>query len=253
MRTIDKNIKGKIDEFIEGKEKNCLVTGTYFQEKHFEILRYLNRLDKKLRVLIRIPTMQNSETILKYKAVTGIPKKINKLSIYVDSLQSKSQEKTPREFNCIIVYPVESLKGLADPNIIDILNYRKTEKIFWVSNHDNVDLSYLKNMCDINDEVVINNVNEDIHNRVNANLKVIESENLEKIEVENLSYYYVERAISDKYKLGLVETSSIPPELVKGVVGSYILGASRKTVKCIIKVPINYSENNKYIYAKVIK
>ncbi|MGL5152126.1 MAG: hypothetical protein ACRC7N_16345, partial [Clostridium sp.] len=222
-------------------------------EKHFEIIRYLNRLDKKLRVLIRIPTMQNSETILKYKAKTGVSKKINKLSIYVDSLQSKSQEKTPREFNCIIVYPVESLKAFSDQNIIDVLNYRKAEKIFWVSNNDSVDLSYLKIMCDMNHEIVINNVNEDIHNRINSNLKVIESDNLEKIEVENLSYHYVESAISDKYKLGLVETSSIPAELVKGVVGSYTLGASRKTVKYIIKVPTNYSENNKYIYVKVIK
>lgn len=172
--------------------------------------------------------MQDSDIILGYKAKTGVPRKINKLSIYVDSFQSKSQEKTPREFNCIIIYPIGSLKGISDKNIIDILNYRKSEKVFWVSNHDNID----------------------VHNRIIENSKILKTDSFEKVEVERLSYYYVEKVISEKYNLGIVETSSLPRELVIGGVDEYILGGSKKTVTCIIKVPKEYGNDRKYIFTK---
>lgn len=240
----------QFDNFIKSKDESCLVIGTNYQKKHFHVIKYLNSLNKNLRILIRIPTMQDSDIILGYKAKTGVPRKINKLSIYVDSFQSKSQEKTPREFNCIIIYPIGSLKGISDKNIIDILNYRKSEKVFWVSNHDNIDFTYLKSMCDINKEIIIDNDNIDVHNRIIENSKILKTDSFEKVEVESLSYYYVEKVISEKYNLGIVETSSLPQELVIGVVDEYILGGSKKTVTCIIKVPKEYGNDRKYIFTK---
>lgn len=125
---MNKDEINQFDNFIKSKEGNCLVIGTNYQKKHFNVIKYLNSVDKRLRILIRIPTIQDSEMILGYKAKAGVARKINKLSIYVDSFQTKSQEKTPRQFNCIIIYKIESLKEISDKNIIDTLNYRKSEK-----------------------------------------------------------------------------------------------------------------------------
>lgn len=243
----------QFDNFIKSKEGNCLVIGTNYHNKHFNVIKYLNSLDKRLRILIRIPTMQDSEMVLGYKAKTGVARKINKLSIYVDSFQTKSQEKTPREFNCIIIYPIGSLKGISDKNIIDILNYRKSEKIFWISNHDNVDFTYLKLMCDIKYTIVLNNNDKIIHDRIMANIENLKLDSFEKIIVEDLSYYSVEKAISDKYNLGLIQTSSLPQELAVGSIDEYILSSGKKTISCIIKVPIKNEEESKTILVKSTK
>ncbi|EOU1700231.1 hypothetical protein LTX14_001382 [Clostridium perfringens] len=249
---MSRKVYTKFDDFIKSEEKNCLIVGTNCQKKHWEVLRYLNNLNKKLRILIRIPTMQNSEGILKYKAKTGVPKKVGNLSIYVDSLQVRSQENTPSDFNYIIVYPIEGLKGISDKNILDILNYRNSEKIFWVSNHDTVDFEYLKLMCDIKDTIIIDNEDKNIHDRIKAELIPKANEEFDKISVENLSYPCIENSISKRYKLGSVQSSSLPHELVGGSVDEYILIGNKKSISCIIKVPPKFEEN-KYILVKIIK
>ncbi|MGL5694656.1 MAG: hypothetical protein ACRCXA_11305, partial [Peptostreptococcaceae bacterium] len=134
----------QIEEFIKSDSKHCLVKGTDVNKKHLNILKYLNSLGKKLRILIRINSMQNSETFLGYNAQTNKLRKVNNLNIYVDSMQVSSQRNTPKEFSCIIVYPIDSLKGINDKNIDDILNNKVASKIFWISHHDSTDYSYLK-------------------------------------------------------------------------------------------------------------
>ena len=146
MRDKNKVIED-LNKFIKSESSNCIVLGTDVQKKHLNVLKYLNDLGMKLKVLIRINAMNECEYLLE-KFKTGVPKKVQNLTIYVDSMNVKSQNNTPRNFNCIVVYPIDSLKGISDPNISDILNYREVEKVFWVSNHDSYDYSYLKEICD---------------------------------------------------------------------------------------------------------
>lgn len=236
----------KLDDFIKSDSKHCLVIGTDLQKKHKNILVYLNKLGKKLRILVRINSMQECEYMLGSKFKTGTPKKIGNLIIYVDSMNVTSQSNTPREFSCIIVYPIGSLKGINDNNLTDILNFRKADKVFWVSNHDNIDYSYLKAICDIKDIIEINAEDDVIHERILTNNIIKENEDFDKLYVDNLSYYKVEEALNNKYNLGGVYTSSMGQELVIGHFGEYIFGGSRATKEFFIKV-LNEKENEKYV------
>lgn len=237
----------ELDSFIKSDSKHCLIVGTDVQNKHFNVLKYLNNLSKKLRILVRINSMTDCEYILKYKAKTGIPKRVDNLSIYVDSMQSKSQELTPREFNCILVYPIGSLKGIKDNNIDDILNYRDTEKVFWISNHDNVDYSYLKDICNIKHTIFMNNNDDDIHDRILNNSTI--SRNKEEFKVayvDNLSYHRVEEVIDSIFNMGGIYTSSMGHTLTLGEFGEYIFGGNKKSKTVFIKVREDM-ENDKYV------
>ncbi|MEG2058041.1 MAG: hypothetical protein RRZ84_09085 [Romboutsia sp.] len=186
----------QIEEFIKSDSKHCLVKGTDVNKKHLNILKYLNSLGKKLRILIRINSMQNSETFLGYNAQTNKLREVGNLNIYVDSMQVSSQMNTPKEFSCIIIYPIDSLKGINDKNIDDILNNKVASKIFWISHHDSIDYSYLKEICDIKDEVYIDSDDDIIHNNIKNNTKLKVEETFDKILVDGLSYFHIEDAIN---------------------------------------------------------
>ncbi|WP_346878988.1 hypothetical protein [Clostridium sp. UBA7791] len=237
----------ELDSFIKSDSKHCLILGTDIQNKHWNVLRYLNRLSKNLRILIRIDSMTECEYILKYKAKTGSPKKIKKLSIYVDSMQSKSQQSTPRKFNCILIYPIAGLKGIKDKNIDDILNHMYSQKVFWISNHDNTNYSYLKEICNIKHTILMNNDDEVIHNRILSNYKGLDNrEEFKKAYVDNLSYYRVEDAIDSIFNMGGISTSSMGQELILGSFGKYTFGGNKKSKTFFIKVKENM-ENGKYV------
>lgn len=235
-----KMLKEEFDKAISSKGKHILVTGTDFFEKHWKVLRYLNSLNKKLKILIRINSMQNCEHILKTKFRTGISQKIGNLTIYVDSLNVKSQENTPKEFNCIIVYPIGSLSGIEDTNIIDILKYRNSEKVFWVSCQDNNDYSYLKEVCDISNEIAIDDEN------IENNNVVVKKDNIfDKLLVKGLGSHYVEDAISKRYNLGNIYTSGMGNELTIGSFEKYsFFGKKSKTVAIKVK---EEKENDMYV------
>lgn len=234
-----------LDKFIKSENKNCLVVGTDIQNKLFNILNYLNRINKKIRILIRINSMQNSEVILKYKAKTGVVENVENLNIYVDSMQSTSQKNTLKEFNCILVYPIGSLKGMDDYNIEDILNNRDAEKIFWISNQDNSDYSYLKEICNIKHVIEMNNSDDIIHNRV-LNNKVEVNENYDRLYVDRLSYHAIEDALSKKYNMGGISSSSMSQELIIGTLGKYTFRGKGKSKDFSIKV-LEEKENDKYV------
>lgn len=236
----------KLNDFIHSGNKSCLVLGTNIQKKHKNIIGYLNSLDKHLKILIRINSMQESESILGFKAKTGSIIRVKKLSIQVDSMQSRSQDNTYRNFNCILVYPIGSLKGMEDDNIIDILNYRNAEKIFWISNYDSEDYLYLINLCNIKDIIEINTDDDVIHKRILENNQYIENKTFDKLLINGLSYYDVERGIDEKYSLGGISTSSMGQELVVGSFDKYIFGGSKKTKSFYIKV-LEEKENGKYV------
>ncbi|MBI6874643.1 hypothetical protein [Clostridium aciditolerans] len=238
-----------LNEFLKSSEKHCLVVGTNVQKKLFDVLRYLNSLEKHLKILIRISSMQDCEYILKFKAKTGAIKKISNLSIQVDSMQSKSQENTHKNFNCILVYPIGSLKGIEDKNIQDIINDRNSEKVFWISNHDNIDYSYLKDICDIKHVIEINNSDDIIHNRIlsnNGNEIIDKKNNFDKLFVNDLSYYSIEEAIDEKYNLGGIYTSSMGQELTVGIFNEYIFGGHKATKRFCIKV-LKEKEDEKFV------
>lgn len=250
MRDKNKVIED-LNKFIKSESSNCIVLGTDVQKKHLNVLKYLNDLGMKLKVLIRINAMNECEYLLgKFK--TGVPKKVQNLTIYVDSMNVKSQNNTPRNFNCIVVYPIDSLKGISDPNISDILNYREAEKVFWVSNHDSYDYSYLKEICDISDVIEMDNDDESIHNRIVNNTNKVERENFNKLYVDNLSYYKIEEALNSKYNLGGIYTSSMGTELLPGQFGEFTFGGHKATKVFSIKVK-EEKENGKYVLLVKIK
>lgn len=160
-------MKEQFEKTIQYESKSILVTGSNSFTKYLKVLQYLDSLGKRLKVLIRINSIQNSETILKDNIKMGTPRKVGNLTIYVDSMQSISQRNTPRDFNYIIVYPIDSLEGVGDDNIDDILNYRQAEKILWISCQDLDDYIYVKEICDIEAEIVIGDkiVNDDTSRR----------------------------------------------------------------------------------------
>jgi hypothetical protein len=237
----------ELDDFVKSESKHCLIVGTDVQRKHRNVLRYLNSLSKNLRILVRIDSMKNCEYILNYKAKTGLPRRVDKLSMYVDSMQSKSQESTPREFNCILIYPIAGLKGIKDSNVQDILNNRKAEKVFWISNHDNTDYSYLKDICNIKHTIFMNNDDEDIHNRILSNSMILDNRNGFKVAyVDNLSYHRVEEVVDSMFNMGGISTSSMGHELTVGGFGEYIFGGNKKSKTIFIKVKEDM-ENGKYV------
>lgn len=239
----NEKLKGLFDEFISSNKKHCLVIGSNYHQKHINTIRYLNSLGKRLKVLIRLSTMMQSEELLGFKAQTGKSYKIGNLSMFVDSMQLKSQSSTPREFNCVIVYPIDSLKGIEDDNIDNILNDIKSEKVFWVSCHQTKNIKHIKEICEVEHIIRLDNENdEDIE---------CEEENLyessfDYLEVESLGYYHVEEALKEKYKLGCIHSSSMGHQLIEGKFGKYTFWGESKTKTFNIKVKSDKSED-KYI------
>ncbi|MCT4593564.1 MAG: hypothetical protein N4A57_04740 [Anaeromicrobium sp.] len=236
----------KLNNFIGSKNKNCLVVGTNVQIKYKNIIAYLNSLNQPLKILIRINSMKNCEYILGFKAKSGKSIKHRNLTIHVDSMQATSQRNTHRNFNCVLVYPIDSLKGINDNNIKDILNYRNSEKIFWISNYDSKDYSYLKHICNVKDVIEINNSDDIIHNRILNNITSNKEESVDKLLVENLNYYIVEESIDKKYNLGGIHTSSMSHELIIGSFDEYIFGGGKSSKRFCIKV-LEEKENDKFV------
>lgn len=242
-----KKVKEQLDNFINSEHKSCLVIGTNWQKKHKNIISYLNNLNKKIKILIRISSMQECEYILGVRTKTGIPIHSKNLTIYVDSFQKKSQDNTHKNFNCILIYPADSLKGIDDDNIYDILNNRNSEKIFWISNHDGVDFTYLEQMCNIKDIIEINTEDEEINNRILENKEIYKKYDFDKLYVNSLDYYHLEEAINNQYNLGGIYTSEgIGQELIPGSLNKCTFGGHKASKKFIIKV-LEEKVNNKYI------
>ncbi len=245
MRNQDQVIKS-LNEFMNSYSKHCMVIGTDIQEKHMNILAYLALLDKSFKVLLRVDSMNNGKYLLGSNIKTGVATKMNKLTIYVDSMQVKSQNNTPDEFDCILVYPIAALKGFTDNNLVDIINDRKAQKVFWISNRDNYDNEYLKYICNIKHIIEMNNDDDEVHNRIIENTIKTNTEEYDKLLVDNLSYYDIEEAIDNKYKMGGIYTSSMGQELCAGSFNEYIFGGNKSSKAFCIKVLEN-KENNKYV------
>lgn len=241
----------KLKEFVKSSNKSCLVTGTDLDNKRLEILRYLNSLDKKLRILIRVNSMSNTRQMFMENRKTGIPYTIGSLTIYFDSMNKKSQQKTPDKFNCIIVYPINTLKGITDDNLLDIIKYKECEKIFWISHLDNKDFEYLKLICDIEHNIIINNTDEEVHKRVGDNSYTIKKENYAELIVDNLGYHTVENAISEKYNLGMINSSSLGGEMIVGDFDSFLICGQKKRGTFFIKAK-RHKDKYKLIVKKSI-
>lgn len=243
----------KIEEFLKSDNKHCLIKGTDINKKHLNILKCLNSTGKKLRILIRINSMQNSETFLGCKVQTNKPQKIGNMSIYVDSMQVSSQKNTPKEFSCIIIYPIDSLKGINDKNIHDILNNKLASKVFWISHHDSIDYSYIEEICDIKHEINIDSDDDVTHNNIKSNTKVKEEYKFDKLLVDGLDYYHIEDAINKKYNLGGVYTSSMGQEMIPGSFDNYIFGGHNSTKEFNIKVKEDKEDNKHVLLVSKVK
>ncbi|MGL5328330.1 MAG: hypothetical protein ACRDD7_03605 [Peptostreptococcaceae bacterium] len=237
----------QLDSFMDSDDKHCLVEGTDIQNKHMNILKYLYNLDEELEILIRINSMQNSEYILKYKAKTGNLKKVGKLKIQVDSMQIKSQDKTHKNFHCVIVYPIESLKGCGDKNITNIMNNINSQKVFWVTANNSGDVSYIEDICSIRHRIIMDNENEEAHKRLSDNGKKLKNKDVIYTRyVDSLYYTKVEEAVNEVFNLGGIYTNSMGQRLTVGSFGNYVFGGHKATKRISIKVK-EEKQDGKYV------
>jgi len=132
-------------------QKILLVQGTNQNEKHSLVLEVIVTVPNPPKtVLFRANSKRNMDSFLntifsiKTRYETGKPYKLRGGStIYIDSINRASQQKSPRQVDVAVVYPVDSLNvESGDENLHDLLN-RGARKIIFVSWTDNVDISWL--------------------------------------------------------------------------------------------------------------
>ena len=167
----------KITEFLKSDENGLLITGTHQYKKHYLIMALLNKHYKNARILFRINSMQNipndSFTPLKKQPKAGEVVRIENNYYEFDALTSKATwHKTSREFDFVIVYPVDAMcrNGQIEP-IKDVLDYKKIGKIFLCSWTDNQEYNY-SIFADYYSTQVVYDAEEDdpaYHNRVLGN------------------------------------------------------------------------------------
>lgn len=168
------NLRQEIKAFIENEEeKIMLITGTYQNEKHKEVLRVINsNVDDGVKVLFRANAMENISSFLENHQVNFKTKKMYKsgnLKIYFDSI-NKSSWDIGAKYNISILYPVDSVCNVKEEKRNEIINdliRRTVHKIFLISWTDNNDYSWL-DMFEIDRKVIFDAEEEDsaYHQRV---------------------------------------------------------------------------------------
>ncbi|AVR33505.1 hypothetical protein CN936_23055 [Bacillus cereus] len=152
MNTRQKATK-ELVEFLVSDEKCVLLTGTYQNEKHILVFSVLRAIQEDVKVLFRVNNLNNAGVFLGVeggKMQTGKAYSAGNLDIFVDSINDRSWNKTPRDLDYAILYPIDGVNKDSDKKKIieDLFNYRNTKKIFLVSWTDNRDFGWLNDYID---------------------------------------------------------------------------------------------------------
>lgn len=163
----------KIKQFLSSDEVYCIVTGTHQYEKHRLVLQILANFYKNGNFLFRTTTMPNATSFLesKKKLETGKGYSLKENRIYVDTIQRRTWLKTPIQIDIAIIYPLMPMeKKILLADVVEDLQFRQAQKVFFVSSFDTADMS---NILEYKPFEVIYDVLEedhDYHQRVLDNL-----------------------------------------------------------------------------------
>lgn len=139
----------KITDFIKSDSKILLLTGTHQYEKHKIVLQGLSQtFSSPSSILFRVNGMDNVGSFLNTpntRYQTGIPYKLAKHKLFIDSINSSSWKRTKAEYDFAVLYPVDSVLKVKNKQDIleDLCIDRRIGKIFIVSwtDHDCDDYS----------------------------------------------------------------------------------------------------------------
>ncbi|MBD5643220.1 hypothetical protein HYH96_04840 [Clostridium botulinum] len=147
----------KILEFLNSENRTMVLSGTHMFKKHKLILNILAEQYENLKILFRVNSLKNtnSRDFFGFEAQTGRIYELRKNILYIDSMNTKSWQKTPNDFDIIIFYPAGSLynkNSLEVKNNLQDIFYRKNvNKIIFVTCQEGEysNISYLKEYDDI--------------------------------------------------------------------------------------------------------
>lgn len=166
-------------EFLKTDEKGLLLTGTNQFEKHYLIMRLLNKYYKNARILFRINALQNittdSFTPLKRKPKAGEKVRLGNNLYEFDSFNSTGTwYKTGNQFDFAIVYPIDSMCREKDSKPIeDLFIHKHIGKTFLCSWTDRKEYDYTLFSKYYSKHVIYDAEEEDLsyHKRVLENIE----------------------------------------------------------------------------------
>ncbi|MDW8781987.1 hypothetical protein [Bacillus cereus] len=148
-----KKVTEELVEFLISDKKCVLLTGKRQNEKHGLVLSVLRAIPDDVKVLFRVNTLNSAGDFLGErgrKMQTGKKYSAGNLGVFVDSINERSWNKTPQDFDYAILYPIDAInKDTNKKKVIeDLFNYRNIKKIFLVSWVDDRDFGWLNDYID---------------------------------------------------------------------------------------------------------
>lgn len=143
------NIIKEIGDFLDSDEKGMLITGTHQFKKHIAAMYVINEKLKNKRILFRTNAMDMVQThlksMVKKKPKSGEPVRIDNNAYEFDAFTSRGTwHKTSGDVSVVIVYPIDAIaRGAVTLECIDdLFNFKRFDKIIFVSWTDNLDNDY---------------------------------------------------------------------------------------------------------------
>lgn len=161
--------------FIQSNERLLLLTGTYQNEKHVLVLSLvLSKYPSPAIVLFRANHLGNVEGFLSpllnlMKAPkSGVPISVGSgYALYIDTINPRSWDSSPRNVDVGIVYPIDSLEyETGDRCVQDLIRTRNAKKIFLVSWTDDVDFGWTNQFNPVRVVFDAEEENPDYHRRM---------------------------------------------------------------------------------------
>lgn len=142
-----------IRAFLKSDDKALLLTGTHQNEKHLlAISLVLSEYPAPATVLFRTNSSRNCQDFLRpvlnphKKPKPGVPTKVEGgYHLYVDTMIPRSWEKTPRQIDVAVLYPIGSYTTDGGTRSVDDVVHRGCNKIILVTWTDNRDVSWTNN------------------------------------------------------------------------------------------------------------
>ena len=129
-----------IEKFVESSDNAMLVKGTHMHEKHKSIIRWLNENTSNSKILFVINAMQNI-TRSEFIGLRKQPKIGETIQIENNNYVFTTFNRVADEFehyDFVIVYPIDRFVRERQTQVMNEINLKNYNKIFYVSCVDSV-------------------------------------------------------------------------------------------------------------------
>lgn len=129
-----------IEEFVESSDNAMLVKGTHMHEKHKSIIRWLNENTSNSKILFVINAMQNI-TRSEFIGLRKQPKIEEAFRIRNNNYVFTTFNRVADEFgyyDFVIVYPIDRFVRERQTQVMNEINHKNYNKIFYVSCVDSI-------------------------------------------------------------------------------------------------------------------